>query len=63
VNPSVGLSELIGLAEEIAAGVPLGMVHAATDEAAQAAIRAVQAAYIVGTTPPEDPPLVLKRIV
>ena len=62
VNPSVGLSELIGLAEEIGAGVPLGMVHAATEEAAQAAIRAVQAAYVVGTSPPEDPPLILQRI-
>ena len=62
VNPSVGLSELIGLAEEIGAGVPLGMVHAATESAAQEAIRAVQAAYVVGTSPPEDPPLILQRI-
>ncbi len=62
VNPSVGLSDLIGLAEEIGAGVPLGMVHAASEDAAQAAIRAVQAAYTVGTSAPDEPPIVLKRI-
>ncbi|MBN2629297.1 MAG: thymidine phosphorylase [Rhodobacteraceae bacterium] len=62
VHPAVGLSDLIGLGEEIGAGVPLGMVHAATEEAAQAAIRAVQAAYAVGTSVPDEPPHVLKRI-
>ena len=62
VHPAVGLSDLIGLGEEIGAGVPLGMVHAATDEAAQAAIKAVQAAYTVGTSVLDELPLVLKRI-
>ena len=62
VNPSVGLSDLIGLGEEIGAGVPLGMVHAASDEAAQAAIRVVQAAYVVGTSRPDDPLLIIQRI-
>ena len=62
INPSVGLSDLIGLGEEIGAGVPLGMVHAATEDAASAAIKAVQAAYTVGTSAPDEPPLILKRI-
>lgn len=62
INPSVGLSELIGLGEEIGAGVPLCMVHAATEDAADAAVRAVQAAYRVGTSSPEEPPLILKRM-
>jgi thymidine phosphorylase len=62
VNPSVGLSEMIGLGEEIGAGVPLAMVHAATEEAAEAAIRAVQAAYVVGTSVLDELPLVRKRI-
>jgi thymidine phosphorylase len=62
VNPSVGLSELIGLGEEIGAGVPLGMVHAASEDAANAAIKAVQAAYVVGTSVPDEPPLILKRL-
>ena len=62
VNPSVGLSDLAGLGEEAGEGVPLAMVHAASDEAARAAVRAVQAAYRIGAAPPEEPDLVLKRI-
>lgn len=62
INPSVGLSDLIGLGEEIGAGVPLCMVHAATEDAADAAVQAVQNAYRVGTSMPEEPPLILKRI-
>jgi thymidine phosphorylase len=62
VNPSVGLSDLAGLGEEIGAGVPLGMVHAATEDQAEAAIRAVQAAYQIGPVALDEPPLILKRI-
>ncbi|MFN3844870.1 MAG: thymidine phosphorylase [Paracoccaceae bacterium] len=62
IHPAVGLSDLIGLGEEIGAGVPLGMVHAATEDAAIAAVRAVQAAYTVATSTPDELPLVLKRI-
>ncbi|GAB1362215.1 hypothetical protein MASR1M32_14510 [Rhodobacter sp.] len=62
VNPSVGLSDLAGLGEEAGAGVPLAMVHAANEEAAWAAVEAVQAAYRVGPVAPQEPDLVLKRI-
>ena len=62
VNPSVGLADLAGIGEEAGAGVPLAMVHAATVDAAEAAVRAVQAAYVIGPAAPEEPPLVLKRI-
>ena len=62
IHPAVGLSDLIGLGDEIGAGVPLGMVHAASEDAAEAAIRAVQAAYVVGTSVLDEVPLVLKRI-
>jgi thymidine phosphorylase len=62
VNPSVGFSDLAGIGEEIGAGVPLAMVHAATEEAAEAAIRAVQAAYAIGDEAPDEPALVMKRI-
>jgi thymidine phosphorylase len=62
VNPSVGLSDMAGLGEEAGAGVPLAMVHAATQEAAEAAVRAVQAAYRIGTSAPDEADLVLKRI-
>ncbi|MGL6209689.1 MAG: thymidine phosphorylase [Paracoccaceae bacterium] len=62
INPSVGLSDLAGLGEDIEAGVPLGLVHAANADQAAAAVRAVQAAYAVGAGPFDDPPLVLERI-
>lgn len=62
INPSVGLSDLAGLGEETGAGVPLAMVHAATENAARAAVERVRAAYIIGDVAPADPDLVLKRI-
>jgi thymidine phosphorylase len=62
VNPSVGLSDLAGIGEETGAGVPIAMVHAATEAAAEAAVRAVQAAYVIGGTMPEEPALIQKRI-
>jgi thymidine phosphorylase len=62
LNLSVGLSDLAGLGEEAGAGVPIAMVHAATEDAAKAAVRAVQAAYRIGPEMPDEPPLVMKRI-
>ncbi len=62
INPSVGLSDLAGIGEDIGPGDPLCMVHAATEAQAEDAIRAVQAAYTMGDNAPHDPLLVLKRI-
>jgi thymidine phosphorylase len=62
VNPSVGLSDLAGIGEETGAGVPIAMVHAATEAAAEAAVRAVQAAYVIAPEMPDEPALVQRRI-
>ena len=62
VNPAVGLSELAGIGEDIGAGDPLCMVHAATEAQADAAIAMVQRAYAMGAVAPDEPPLILKRI-
>jgi thymidine phosphorylase len=62
VNPSVGMSDLAGIGEEAGVGVPLAMVHAVTEDAAKAAVKAVQAAYVIASVPPEEPLLVQKRI-
>lgn len=62
INPSVGLSDLAGIGEDIGRGDPLCMVHAATEAQAEEAIAAVQAAYALGDALPEETPLVLKRI-
>ena len=62
INPSVGLSDLAGIGEVIGPGDPLCMVHAATEAQADEAVRAVQMAYILGQSMPDDPLLVMKRI-
>ncbi|MBA3911381.1 MAG: thymidine phosphorylase [Rhodobacter sp.] len=62
VNPSVGLSDLAGIGEETGAGVPLAMIHAATEDAADVAVRAVQAAYGIVSEMPSEPALIQKRI-
>lgn len=62
INHSVGLSELAGIGEDIEVGDPLCMVHAASLEDAQAAIAAVQSAYVMADAAPKDPALVIKRI-
>ena len=62
LNLSVGLSDLAGIGEDIGAGDPLCMVHAATEVQADAAIAAVQAAYHLGADAPPDPALIIKRI-
>lgn len=62
VNPSVGLSDLAGIGEDLSRDLPLCMVHAATEAAAEAAVRAVQAAYTLADAAVAEPPLVHKRI-
>lgn len=62
LNLSVGLSDLAGIGEDIGAGDPLCMVHAATEAAADEAIARVQAAYQLAAAAPPDPALILKRI-
>ena len=62
INPSVGLSDLAGIGEDVGAGVPLAIVHAATEAEAEAAVAAVQAAYRLADSPPPEPPLIHDRI-
>jgi thymidine phosphorylase len=62
VNPSVGLSDLAGIGQAIAAGDPLCRVHAATEAQADQAMAQVQAAYGLGPSPVAEPPLILQRI-
>ncbi len=62
VNPSVGLSEIAGIGEEVAPDLPLALVHAPSEAAADAIERAVRAAFTLGPEEVDDPPLVLARI-
>ena len=62
INPAVGLSDLAGIGEEIGPDQPIALIHAATEQAAEAAARAVAAAYRMADRTPQEPPLVHERI-
>ncbi len=62
INPSVGLSGLAVIGEEMAAGEPLAMVHASSDAKAEAAVAAVLAAYSLSEAMPDEPALIHERI-
>ncbi|MBV2358715.1 thymidine phosphorylase [Thalassococcus sp. CAU 1522] len=51
VDPAVGLSDVLPLGTQVAKGQPLARVHAAREEQADAAVRAVQAAITIGAKP------------
>lgn len=62
IDPSVGLSALAPLGAAVGDGLPLGLVHAATPEAADRAAAELRAAMHVTDAPPAALPLVLERI-
>lgn len=62
IDPAVGLSEVLRLGDEVQAGQPLAMIHAARPEAADAAEAAVLAAISLGDAPVVVPDLILERI-
>ena len=62
IDPAVGLSEVLRLGDEVPAGQPLALIHAAGPEAADAAEAAVLAAITLGDTPIKAPDLILERI-
>ncbi len=65
VDPRVGLAAALPLGQQVAAGEPLAVVHAASLASAQAAVAAVQAAYTLAEAKAADAyvaPVVLQRI-
>ncbi|ACM02855.1 thymidine phosphorylase [Cereibacter sphaeroides] len=62
VNPSVGLADIAGIGEEVSEDLPLAMIHAATEADADAAVAAIQAAYVISDQEPAEPPLIHARI-
>ena len=63
IDPSVGLSKIARVGTRVEKGTPLAMVHAAREEAAEAARAAVQKAIVISSEKPAIPPLVHERIV
>lgn len=62
IDPRVGLSCVVRLGTQVAAGDPLAMVHAATEADADAALAALRAAILLGAAPCAVPPLVHGRV-
>jgi thymidine phosphorylase len=62
IDPRVGLTDIAGPGEAVGPDRPLAVVHAASEEAAQAAIAALRAAYMVGEGGIEEAAVVRERI-
>lgn len=62
IDPAVGLSDMAELGARVDAGQPLARIHAARPDAAQRALRQVQAAITLTDSAPELPPLIHDRI-
>jgi thymidine phosphorylase len=62
IDHAVGLTELAAIGETVDASRPLAIVHARSEEAAEAAARAVRAAYSIGDANAAPGPSILERI-
>jgi thymidine phosphorylase len=62
IDHAVGLTELAAIGETVDASRPLAIVHARSEETADAAARAVRAAYAIGDAKAAPGPSILERI-
>lgn len=62
IDHAVGLTELAAVGEAVDASRPLAIVHARSENAAEAAARAVRAAYAIGDANTASGPSILERI-
>ena len=62
VDPAVGVELFARRGTQVRRGQPIAEVHARTEDAAQGMIARLQAAYEFGGAPPEEHPLVLRRV-
>ena len=62
IDFAVGLTELVGLGEQVTVGQPLAMVHARTEAAAQQAVQEIQAAYEISPVALTANPVIYRTI-
>ncbi|CDG85019.1 thymidine phosphorylase [Janthinobacterium agaricidamnosum] len=62
IDFAVGLTDLVGLGDKVAAGQPLAMVHARTEAAAQQAVKEIQQAYEISEIALAAHPVVYRSI-
>ncbi|MGK5022999.1 thymidine phosphorylase [Janthinobacterium sp. LB2P10] len=62
IDFAVGLTDLVGLGEQVAVGQPLAMVHARTQAAAQQAVKEIQEAYAISAVALTASPVIYRTI-
>ncbi len=62
INPAVGLTQMVGLGDQINAGDPLCVLHATDEDTAIAAAEAVRKAITIGEQVAPGP-LILKEVI
>ena len=62
VDPAVGLSDMVRIGGWVEKGAPICRVHAAQENAAEAAEAAVLRAIVIAAEAPEKPELILERV-
>jgi pyrimidine-nucleoside phosphorylase len=62
IDPAAGLSALVKVGEQVTAGQPLAILHAATPEHISTALPSVQNAFTIVPGPVTPPPLILERL-
>ncbi len=62
LDPTVGLTGLARLGQDVRRGAPIATVHAASEAAAAQAARAVQDAIRISTRPLSPPPLLIESV-
>ena len=62
VDPAVGLSDMARIGDWVEKGAPICRVHAAQEDAAEAAEAAVLRAIVIAAEAPEKPELILERV-
>lgn len=62
IDFAVGLTDLVGLGEQVCVGQPLAMVHARTEAAAQQAVKEIQDAYAISALVLTANPVIYRTI-
>jgi thymidine phosphorylase len=63
IDFAVGLSDMVSLGQQVAAGQPLALVHARTKESALAAVAEIQAAHEIGEVAAPPNPLIYSTLL
>jgi thymidine phosphorylase len=62
IDPSVGISDILPLGTKVEKGEPIAIVHAASEEEAERAVKRISACYGISDAATETGPVVLERI-